>query len=92
MPKKKKIYLYAGYYELYVTNSPMPAPYVLLSTHRAVSGARREAERRDVNVHYAEDLVPEDIEEACYLNNVLGLDPHPIWDTAVIDGVRFAIL
>ena len=80
---KQKIYLYAGYYELYITDKTLDAPYVLLSTHRTVRGAERAAVKLDVQIHYAEHLVPEEIEDV--------LSEDASWETANVQDTRFAI-
>lgn len=43
----RKIYLYAGYYELYITDKQLNRSYTLISTHRTVANAERAAEKFD---------------------------------------------
>lgn len=57
-----KIYLYAGYYELYITDKPMDRPYTLLSWHKSVDNAVKEAERIDDTYFFQDDLLPEDLQ------------------------------
>lgn len=56
----RKIYLYAGYLELYITDKPMDKPYVLLSTYRNVKSAERAAEKLHPGdtVFFQEGLFP----------------------------------
>lgn len=44
---KKKYYLYAGYYKLYITDKLLRRPYTLLSTHRSFPAAWKAAEKKD---------------------------------------------
>lgn len=56
-----KIYLYAGYYELYITDKPMTRPYVLVSWHKSVEAAERAAEKTKDSYFFQEDLLPEEL-------------------------------
>ena len=60
---RKKIYLYAGYYEMFITDNPMPKRYALLSTHYSVDKAEESARRLhpDDHVYYKVELFPEDL-------------------------------
>lgn len=53
---KKKFYVYAGYYEVYVSAQPMPEPYILQSTHRKIERALEAAEKFDVTINYCESV------------------------------------
>lgn len=84
--KRKKIYLYAGYYEMFITDVPMQKPYCLISWHYSVERAEMSAEKEhpgDV-CHYKENLCPD------YLYDSLS------WDGALniqkIQGEPFVIL
>lgn len=54
--KAPKFYVYAGYYELFISTQPMPAPYVLLKTFRKIDRAIEYAESFDDNVVYCENV------------------------------------
>ena len=62
--KRQKIYLYAGYYEMYITDTPLKAPYSLISWHYSVDAAWRAAERAhpDDNYFFKTNLFPEDLD------------------------------
>lgn len=51
-----KFYVYAGYYEVYVSAKLMPAPYMLQSTHRKIERALEAAEKFDVTINYCESV------------------------------------
>ena len=52
----KKFYVYAGYWEVYISTQPLPAPYVLQSTHRKIERALETAEKFDVSIIYCENV------------------------------------
>ena len=52
----KKYYVYAGYYENYVSSEPMPAPYVLRRTFRDIDSAIEYAESFDDYVVYCDNV------------------------------------
>lgn len=52
----KKFYVYAGYWEVYISTQQLPAPYVLQSTHRKIECALRAAEKYDVHIIYCENV------------------------------------
>lgn len=60
---RKKIYLYAGYYEMFITDRPLDKPYVLISWHYSVEAATRRAEKEhpDDHFYYKTDLFPDDL-------------------------------
>ena len=62
--KRKKIYLYAGYYEMFITDSPMDKPYELISWHWKLDRAikRAEKEHPDDNYYFQVELYPDDYE------------------------------
>ena len=53
-------YLYAGYYEWFVTDTPLPKPYVLDSEHETLDSALNKAQEyyADDHVHVQEGLLP----------------------------------
>ena len=54
---KPKFYVYAGYYELYVSAKPMDMPgYFFQSWHRKIERAIEKAESFDDTVHYCENV------------------------------------
>lgn len=59
---RKKIYLYAGYYEMYITDRPLDRPYSLISWHYSVEAAERAAQKIHPDDHYyfKVDLFPDD--------------------------------
>ena len=54
--KQKKFYVYAGYYENYISSEPMPAPYVLRRTFRSIDRAIDYAESFEDTVIYCENV------------------------------------
>lgn len=56
----RKIYVYAGYYELFITDKELPKPYVWLSTHDEVWEAEDWAFDEDPDVTHIIDC---DLEE-----------------------------
>jgi len=84
----KKIYLYAGYYELYITDKEMPKPYTLISWHKSVENAMKAAERFDdyASVIYAEHLFPEEY------RLLMGEDHYQDLKRAEIDGLTYLIV
>lgn len=61
----KKYYVYAGYYENYISSKPMPAPYVLRRTCRTIDNAIRYADSFDDTIIYC-DNVKYDLPEWMY--------------------------
>lgn len=63
---KKKFYVYAGYYENYISTQPMPAPYVLRRTCRAIENAIKYADSFGDTVIYCDNVkddLPRDLYE-----------------------------
>ena len=58
---RKRIYLYVGYYEMFITDVPMPKPYTLISRHWSVEAAERAAEKAHPgdNYYFKADLYPD---------------------------------
>lgn len=56
-----KYYLYAGYYELWISNKRLRAPLALISWHKSLEAAQRAAEKYDdwATVILDADLLPE---------------------------------
>lgn len=65
--KAKKYYVYAGYYENYVSSEPMPAPYILRRTFRSIDRALDYAESFGDYVVYC-DNVKYDLPDFLYEN------------------------
>lgn len=61
--KKQKIYLYAGYYEMFITDCPLDKPYVLISWHYSPEAAAKRAEKEhpDDKYYYKTNLFPDDL-------------------------------
>ena len=87
---KQKIYLYAGYYEMFITDVPMPKNYTLLSWHWSVEAAARNAERLHPgdNYYYKVDLYPDDFHWV--LEQFI--DRYGSVPTSVINGEEFYIV
>jgi len=64
MAKRKKYYLYAGYYEMYITDVPLDKPYSLISWHYSVEAAWRRAEKEhpDDPYFFKTDIFPEELQ------------------------------
>ena len=60
--KRNKIYLYAGYYEMFITDRPLDKPYTLISWHYSVDAAMRRAEKEhpDDPFYFKTNLYPDD--------------------------------
>lgn len=60
--KKQKIYLYAGYYEMFITDRPLGKPYSLISWHYSVEAAMRNAEKLHQGdpYYFKTNLFPDD--------------------------------
>lgn len=86
----KKIYLYAGYYEMYITDVPMPKPYTLISWHKSVDAAINRAEKEHpFDPYYLKaDLFPDD--RSYIIENVI-MEQGGV-PTAVINGEVFYII
>ena len=52
----RKFYVYAGYYELYISTKPMPAPYVLQRTCRTIENAIKYADSFGDNIVYCDNV------------------------------------
>lgn len=52
----KKFYVYAGYYENYISSKPMPRPYVLRKTFRSIDRAINYAESFGDTVIYCDNV------------------------------------
>ena len=52
----KKYYVYAGYYENYISSKPMPAPYSLRRTFRSIDRAIDYAESFGDTVIYCDNV------------------------------------
>ena len=59
---RTKIYLYAGYYEMYITDRPLDKPYSLISWHYSVAAAEKKAHwlHPDDPVFFKTNLYPDD--------------------------------
>lgn len=88
--KRKKVYLYAGYYEMYITDRPLDRPYSLISWHYSVEAAARRAEKEhpDDHYYYKTDLFPDERHFA--LESYID-DGKPI-PTATVQGDEFYII
>lgn len=62
---KKKFYVYAGYWENYISTQPMPAPYVLRRTCRTIENAIKYADSFGDTVIYC-DNVKDDLPNYLY--------------------------
>ncbi len=63
---KKKFYVYAGYWENYISTQPMPAPYVLRRTCRTIENAIKYADSFGDTVIYCDNVkddLPNDLYE-----------------------------
>ena len=56
-----KYYVYAGYYEIYVTNRPLRRPLMLQGWHKSLEKALEHAESFDVSVLYDRSI----LEDCC---------------------------
>ena len=87
---RQKIYLYAGDYEMFITDRPLGKPYVLISWHYSVAAAIRAAEKAHPgdNYYFKTNLYPDDY---CYvLENFIDRgEPVP---TSTIEGDEFYII
>ena len=86
----KKIYLYAGYYEMYITDVPMPKPYSLISWHKSVDAAENAARKAhpDDSYYFKTTLFPDDLHWV--LENII--DEKGAVPTATINGEEFYIV
>lgn len=59
---RTKIYLYAGYYEMFITDRPLDKPYTLISWHYSVDAAEKRAlkEHPDDKYYFKVNLFPDD--------------------------------
>jgi len=88
--KRTKIYLYAGYYEMFITDRPLDKPYSLISWHYSVEAAEKRAEREhpDDKYYYKVNLFPDDLHfvlEEC-------IDREGAVPTSTIQGDEFYIV
>ena len=60
--KTNKIYLYAGYYEMFITDRPLGSPYVLISWHKSVEAAEKRAQKEHPGdaYYFKTNLYPDD--------------------------------
>ena len=88
--KRTKIYLYAGYYEMFITDRPLGKPYSLISWHYSVEAAERAARKAhpDDSYYFKASLFPDD------LHYVLEdyIDKDGAVPTSVIEGDEFYIV
>lgn len=58
MKETTKYYLYAGYYEFWISTKKLGAPLTLISWHRSIDAAERRAEKEDnwANIIYDSDI------------------------------------
>ena len=61
----KKYYVYAGYYENYISSEPMPTPYILRKTFRKINRAIQYAESFCDTVIFC-DNVKDDLPDYLY--------------------------
>lgn len=61
--KKRKIYLYGFYYEMFITDRPLEKPFSLISWHYSVEAAEKRAKKEapDDKYYYKVDLFPDDL-------------------------------
>lgn len=87
---KQKIYLYAGYYEMFITDVPMPKPYSLISTHYTVEAAEKRAEKEHPGdaYYFKTSLYPDDYHYV--LENYI--DRYGSVPTSTINGEEFYII
>lgn len=85
--KKQKIYLYAGYYEMFITDRQLPNPYALISWHYSVDAAidRAEKEHPGDKYYFKTTLFPDDFHYV--LENAI--DSIGSVPTFTIDGDEF---
>lgn len=85
--KNPKFYVYAGYYELYISAKEMPKPYVLLKTFRSIDRAIEYAESYEDTIIYCDnvkDYLPDYIYEVLQDNDYEFFD----YDVAGVGAVR----
>lgn len=51
-----KFYVYAGYYELFISSEPMPEPYMYQAEFDNLDEAINFAEEWDDTIHYCENI------------------------------------
>ena len=88
--KRTKIYLYAGYHEMYITDKPLDKPYTLISWHYSTDAAVRKAEREHPsdNYYFKASIFPDELHFV--LENYIDRNgPIP---TSVIQGDEFYIV
>lgn len=54
--RAKKYYVYAGYYENYISSEPMPKPYVLRKTFRSIDRAIEYADSFGDEIIYCDNV------------------------------------
>ena len=61
--KRRKIYLYGFYYEMFITDRPLEKPFSLISRHYSVEAAEKHAKRVQPGdkYYYKVDLFPDDL-------------------------------
>ena len=68
----KKFYVYAGYYELYISSEPMPEAFMLQKWFRKIERAIEWAEAWEDTIIYCENVkddLPDYIREVLQENN-----------------------
>lgn len=60
---RTKIYLYAGYYEMFITDRPLNKPYALISWHYSTDAAVRRAEKEHPgdSYYFKASIFPDDL-------------------------------
>ena len=87
---RTKIYLYAGYYEMFITDRKMPAPYSLISQHYSVDAAEKAAIKKHPgdSYYFKTTLFPDGYHYV--LENCI--DTQGTVKIATIDGDEFYIV
>ena len=88
--KRTKIYLYAGYYEMFITDRPLDKPYSLISWHYSWEAAEKRARKEHPgdSYYFKTSIFPDD------LHFVLEsyIDSGEAIPTATIQGDEFYIV
>ena len=61
--KRTKIYLYAGYYEMFITDRPLDKPYSLISWHYSWEAAEKRARKEHPgdSYYFKTSIFPDDL-------------------------------
>ena len=88
--KRNKIYLYAGYYEMFITGRPLGKPYSLISWHYSVEAAEKAARKAhpEDSYYFKVSLYPDDYHYV--LEDYI--DKGEAIPTATIEGDEFYIV